>query len=1091
MSGDPTAVGVTAELRVLNGALARPEPEPTGFTVMTITGSEAVSELFSFDMVVLVSPEQLHEADEVGGLERALLMHDVAFRLGPDGNLRFGMVCELDLEGPFEFAERLHARLRLRVVPRAWILTQRRNSRIFQHEYVHEIVSRILHESGVRHRWELVKTYPRRIYCTQYEETDYEFVRRLLAEEGVLFFFEFRHEFAGGDRAKVELPKGEFADALDAIDKANTVFKSAAKEAQGIAKKTGNEREEGAFGALGSVAGLVGDLLDMPEDEEAPLPRVLGWGEAGPSGDGDVFVFADTAAAYGWGLAEDDGARVLELRLRDQAGLTGNTSQIDRLAPGWKTRPEHVETRDYDFRRPLLELKARVGEPLEPDDPPPGLPLEIYDHHGEYTIEDVSLEGAELQREQYRRDAALANGRGRSARVMAGHKFRMTAMLERGREIVPPDGDYAVTRVHHQYENPDFAAGGTGDVDGVVRGCARAIREALVSGRDLPETELRHIIHGMRDGSGAPRIYQNRFECIDAQLAFRPPRPTRLLRHVTETATVMGPPGQDIYHDKYGRVKVQFHWDRQGKYDAKSSCWLRVVQPWAGAGYGFQFFPRIGMEVLVTFLGGDTDRPVVVGALYNGTHGTPEILPERMTRSGIRTQTSPKGGGFNELSFEDAREKERVFIHAQRNFECVVQHDHDMTVGNRLSFSVGGDQRSGVAGDQRFTVGGNRSNSVGGDSSLFVKGSHTSRVTTNQLQLVEGNNNLVVGGANVRRVNESDLTSVKGVYNVTARAGASFMVTGGVETNTSATAFVKGSAYLTASQRVVVRTQEEEDPAVIRLECGTSVLELHPDRIVMIADDIGFRARQRFDTNAQTKTTRAGRVVVKGDEITLETPDANAHLMLRKGDGGNALLHGGQQVCLNSPGTVWLNAATLDLFGDQTTFAHMEGSPTPSGARRVSRDAPPAPPPNVTLRFTHLATDHSEPLADTHYRAVAGEHTHEGTTDGNGQIQIYVPDDVSFADVTLFAHEKYPDIYPDPMPLVWNIAITGQLAPASEHMGAAIRLKNLGYDLAVPASEDDPSFVEALTAFQFDHKLAETGENDEETQNKLQEVYGS
>jgi type VI secretion system secreted protein VgrG len=631
-------------------------------------------------------------------------------------------------------------------------------------------------------------------------------------------------------------------------------------------------------------------------------------------------------------------------------------------------------------------------------------------------------------------------------------------------------------------------------VEGVVRGCARAIRQALTIGNDLPETELRQIIRGMDDGDGAPRIYQNRFECVTSQLAFRPPRPPRVRRHVTETATVMGPPGQDIYHDKFGRVKVQFHWDREGELDANTSCWLRVAQPWAGAGYGFQFFPRIGMEVLVTFIGGDTDRPVVVGALYNGTHATPEVLPERMTRSGIRTQTSPKGGGFNELSFEDAKDKERVYIHAQRNFENVIQHDHDMTVGNRQSFSIGGDQRTGVAGDQRFTVGNNRSTSVGGNASSFVEGSLTTRVVTNQLQMVEGNNNTLIGGANVRRVQQSDLTAVKGVYNVTARAGASFMVTGGVETNTSATAFVKGSAHLTASQRVVVRTQEEEDPAVIRLECGTSIIELHPDRIEIVGDTISMRGRSRTDVygNKSHLMLKDKGITNRGDNVELVTLDGSAFVRLKKERGGLIGIKAGKGVYMEGGDVVI--AAAIDLVLNGAMNVNFLSLPMPelTPLRRLSSpEDQEEQPPNVTLRFTHLATDDSEPIADTPYRASAGEYTHEGTTDPNGEIQIYVPDGVDFVDVSLFAHEEYEDLYPDPTPLQWNVFITSEIPSASEHMGAAVRLKNLGYDLAVPSSEGDPSFVAALAAFQFDHDIAQTGENDEDTQNKLQEVYGS
>src|SRR5262249_44782585 len=150
-------------------------------------------------------------------------------------------------------------------------------------------------------------------------------------------------------------------------------------------------------------------------------------------------------------------------------------------------------------------------------------------------------------------------------------------------------------------------------------------------------------------------------------------------RQVAETAVVVGPePGaaltpelasaRNIYTDAHGRIKVQFHWDLEGRRDDKSSCWLRVSQPWAGAGWGAQFMPRIGMEVVVTYLGGDLDRPLVTGCVYNATHTPPFALPENATRSGLRTQSVPSGHGANELWFEDGDGREQVYLHAQRNY---------------------------------------------------------------------------------------------------------------------------------------------------------------------------------------------------------------------------------------------------------------------------------------------------------------------------------------------------------------------------------------------------------------------------------------
>src|SRR5262249_50896037 len=146
--------------------------------------------------------------------------------------------------------------------------------------------------------------------------------------------------------------------------------------------------------------------------------------------------------------------------------------------------------------------------------------------------------------------------------------------------------------------------------------------------------------------------------------SYRPERP----RQVAESAVVVGPPGHEIHTDEHGRVKVQFHWDLEGKRNDQSSCWLRVSQAWAGAGGGAIFLPRVGMEVLVTFLGGDLDRPIVTGCVYNATHPHPFHLPESKVKSGWLTRSTPNGHGGNELSFLDEHGSEEIHVRAERNY---------------------------------------------------------------------------------------------------------------------------------------------------------------------------------------------------------------------------------------------------------------------------------------------------------------------------------------------------------------------------------------------------------------------------------------
>jgi type VI secretion system secreted protein VgrG len=186
------------------------------------------------------------------------------------------------------------------------------------------------------------------------------------------------------------------------------------------------------------------------------------------------------------------------------------------------------------------------------------------------------------------------------------------------------------------------------------------------------------------------------------------------------------PPGQEIYTDGYGRVKVQFHWDREGRHDEDSSCWARVAQAWAGAGWGTRFVPRVGMEVVVTFLDGDLDRPLVTGCLYNATHPLPEALPMHAARSGIRSQTTPGGEGYNELLFDDERGRELLRLRAQRDLE--------LDAGRDATVSVSGDATVDISGALRETVSGGARREVTGDAESRVRGNRTEATLGNAIR---------------------------------------------------------------------------------------------------------------------------------------------------------------------------------------------------------------------------------------------------------------------------------------------------------------------------------------------------------------------
>ena len=190
--------------------------------------------------------------------------------------------------------------------------------------------------------------------------------------------------------------------------------------------------------------------------------------------------------------------------------------------------------------------------------------------------------------------------------------------------------------------------------------------------------------------------------------------------HGFQTALVTGPEEQEIYTDKYGRIKVQFHWDRENRRDEKSSCWLRVAQGWAGAGYGQQFLPRVGQEVIVAFLEHDIDRPYVIGCVHNVVNTSPVQYPANQSQSGFRTRSSPDDSGFNELRFEDKKGQEQIVLHAQRNWYRKVKRTGRTEIGAHEHHMIGGKEIQQTSGETHLTVNKNRATNISGHQDLRI-----------------------------------------------------------------------------------------------------------------------------------------------------------------------------------------------------------------------------------------------------------------------------------------------------------------------------------------------------------------------------------
>lgn len=233
-----------------------------------------------------------------------------------------------------------------------------------------------------------------------------------------------------------------------------------------------------------------------------------------------------------------------------------------------------------------------------------------------------------------------------------------------------------------------------------------------------------HATNNYQTGGGVP-TYENRVSCLRKKIPWRPGRGfhcTDTKIYGIQTATVVGLQGEEIHTDEFGRVRVQFHWDREGTLDERSSAWIRVATPWAGANFGMTSIPRIGTEVIVSFMDGNPDRPIITGMIPNANTMPPWELPANKTQSGFLSRSTP-GGGYehaNAIRFEDKKGAEQVWIQAERNLDTVVEHDETKAVGNDRTLRVGGNHTQGIGKDVTHTVGGSHTETIKRNMTLNV-----------------------------------------------------------------------------------------------------------------------------------------------------------------------------------------------------------------------------------------------------------------------------------------------------------------------------------------------------------------------------------
>lgn len=413
-----------------------------------------------------------------------------------------------------------------------------------------------------------------------------------------------------------------------------------------------------------------------------------------------------------------------EMPFNPNTGTEVSTVCISSFRYRARTGPSSVETQDYTFKTPGWPgYYSRAGENLNGQ----LTQYEIFDYPGRFKDEAHGQAFARYQIEGWRHDTETATCVSNSAKLCPGKRFTLT--------------DHPSDTLNREWQ----------------------VVSCVLTG-DQPQA-----LHGSQ---GEGTTLHNHFEAIPADRTWRVPPLPKPSVDGPQSAIVTGPAGEEIFCDEHGRVRVRFHWYRYCPGNEDSSCWVRVSQAWAGTGFGNLAIPRVGQEVIVDFLNGDPDQPIIMGRTYHQDNRPPGSLPGTKTQMTIRSKTY-KGDGFNELTFEDATGNERVYLHAQKNMDTevlndrttTVKHDHTETITNNQKITVGMGQTVDV-GSKKET-GHDQTVTVANDQKITVQNNQTLDVTEKRTKTVGGDQEIIITGDDHEKVKKSQDVTVGADYKLT------------------------------------------------------------------------------------------------------------------------------------------------------------------------------------------------------------------------------------------------------------------------------------------------------------------------------------
>ena len=553
--------------------------------------------------------------------------------------------------------------------------------------------------------------------------------------------------------------------------------------------------------------------------------------------EGIYYYFKHTESKHTLVLSDSRGAHepfpdFAKIRYRPKDQRLEDRQYVWGLALEQEVQTGAYALNDFDFVAPRKQLRATSKIPRKNSH----ADFEIYDYPGEYDVPGDGKSYSKIRIEEQQAAFETVRAHSDAQGICAGYTFELThcPREDQNRELLVVAADYHI-------EGDEYDSNGS-----------------ATAGADFTCT----------------------FRAMDPGQPFRSarltPKPTI---QGPQTAIVVGPSGDEIYTDEHGRVKVQFHWDRYGESNEKSSCWVRVSQPWAGKAWGGITIPRIGQEVIVEFLEGDPDRPIITGRVYNGDMPVPYGLPANKTQSGMKSRSSPGGStaNFNEIRMEDKKGSEQLYIHAEKNEDIIVEndktedvghdetlkvgHNRDRTVGNDETSSIGANQTNSIGADRTETVGANekitisanRTETVGANEKITIKGGRSESVAKDETidigkdrtETVGGNEGINIGGNRTEEVAKNESIDIKGDRTLT------------VDKNSSVD--VKGASIVTVDKEMNVTVTKDidvEGKKQITVTCGSAKIVMKKDGTTTIdCKDL--------------KVTASGDVKIKGSKIAM------------------------------------------------------------------------------------------------------------------------------------------------------------------------------------------------------------------------------